>query len=154
MVEAGLEPIERVQVSGNLVVTAFNNVPVQSVASCPNTHPILIGGSYDIDSSSVDLNFMSITTDFDILSNSFIVTAEQFSAEINFGVRAHALCATVNFPTMNMIGGLLLDIDTTSLLVASIGTNPVIAGLFAVTVAGVVGQAVWFVYRKKKSDNS
>jgi len=38
--------------------------------------------------------------------------------------------------------------------VASIGTNPVIAGMFAVTVAGVVGQAVWFVHRRKKSNKS
>jgi len=54
----------------------------------------------------------------------------------------------------SMIGGALMDIDTTALLVASIGTNPIITGLVAVTLAGVAGQAVWFVHRRKKSKNS
>ena len=50
----------------------------------------------------------------------------------------------------SMIGGAILDIDTTALLVASIGTNPVITGLVAVTLAGVAGQAAWFIHRRKK----
>jgi len=54
----------------------------------------------------------------------------------------------------SMIGGILMDIDTTALLLASIGTNPVITGLVAVTLAGVAGQAVWFVHRRRKSENS
>ncbi len=49
----------------------------------------------------------------------------------------------------SMIGGWLLDIDTTALLVASIGTNPVITTLMGITIAGVAGQAVWFVHRRK-----
>ena len=51
---------------------------------------------------------------------------------------------------MGAVGGELLDINTVSLLVGAIGTNPVITGLVAVTLAGVVGQAVWFVHRRKK----
>ena len=51
----------------------------------------------------------------------------------------------------SMIGGVLMDIDTTALLVGAIGTNPVITGLVAITLAGVAGQAVWFVHRRKKS---
>ena len=51
----------------------------------------------------------------------------------------------------SMVGGTLLEIDNYALLVAAIGTNPVITGLVAVTLAGVVGQAVWFVHRKKKN---
>ncbi len=54
----------------------------------------------------------------------------------------------------SMIGGALLDINTVSLLVASIGTNPIITGLVGITIAGVAGQAVWFVHRRKKSKNS
>ena len=50
----------------------------------------------------------------------------------------------------SMIGGWLLDIDTTALLVASIGTNPVITTLMGITIAGVAGQAVWFVHKRKK----
>ena len=54
----------------------------------------------------------------------------------------------------SMIGGLLLDIDTTALLIASIGTNPIITGLVGITLAGVAGQVAWFVHRRKKSRNS
>ena len=50
----------------------------------------------------------------------------------------------------SMIGGALLGIDTTSLLVASIGTNPVITALVGITIAGVAGQAAWFVHKRKK----
>ena len=50
----------------------------------------------------------------------------------------------------SMIGGALLDIDTTALLVAAVGTNPVITGLVAITLAGVAGQAVWFVHKRRK----
>ena len=54
----------------------------------------------------------------------------------------------------SMIGGAILDIDTASLLVAAIGTNPVITGLVAVTLAGVAGQAAWFIHRRKKKNSS
>jgi len=55
---------------------------------------------------------------------------------------------------MEAVGGELLDIDTLPLLVAAIGTNPVITALVGITVAGVAGQAIWFVHRRKKSKNS
>ena len=51
---------------------------------------------------------------------------------------------------METVGGALLDINTASLLVAAIGTNPVITGLVAITMSGVAAQAVWFVHRRKK----
>jgi len=50
-----------------------------------------------------------------------------------------------------MIGGALLDIDTTALLVVTVGTNPVITGLVGITLAGVTGQAIWFLHKKKKN---
>ena len=52
---------------------------------------------------------------------------------------------------MAMVGGALLSIDTTAVLVAAIGTDPVITGLVAITMAGVAGQAAWFIHRRKKN---
>jgi hypothetical protein len=49
----------------------------------------------------------------------------------------------------NLIGGTLLEIDNYSLFVGAIGTNPVITGLVGITIAGLAGQVVWFVHRKK-----
>ena len=54
----------------------------------------------------------------------------------------------------SMIGGTLLEINTLSLLVASIGVNPIITGLVGITIAGIVGQTAWFVHRRRKSENS
>jgi len=50
----------------------------------------------------------------------------------------------------SMVGGILLSIDTTAVLVSAIGTDPVITGLVAITMAGIVGQAAWFIHRRKK----
>ena len=54
----------------------------------------------------------------------------------------------------SMIGGALLEINTVSLLVGAIGTNPVITGLVGITLAGVAGQVAWFVHRRRKSEHS
>ncbi len=54
----------------------------------------------------------------------------------------------------SMIGGTLLEINTLPLLVGAIGVNPIITGLVGITIAGVAGQAVWFVHRRRKSENS
>ena len=54
----------------------------------------------------------------------------------------------------SMIGGALLEINSVSLLVGAIGTNPIITGLVGITLAGIAGQAVWFVHRRRKSENS
>jgi len=53
-----------------------------------------------------------------------------------------------------VVGGYLIDINSASLFVAAIGVNPVITGLVGITIAGVAGQAVWFVHRRRKSENS
>ena len=50
----------------------------------------------------------------------------------------------------SIIGGALLEINSVSLLVGAIGTNPIITGLVGITIAGVAGQVVWFVHRRKK----
>jgi hypothetical protein len=52
---------------------------------------------------------------------------------------------------MNAVGGELLDINTVSLLVGAMGVNPVITALMGITIAGIVGQTVWFVHRRKKN---
>ncbi len=49
-----------------------------------------------------------------------------------------------------VIGGYLIDINSASLFVAAIGVNPVITGLVGITLAGIAGQAAWFVHRRKK----
>ncbi len=51
----------------------------------------------------------------------------------------------------NVIGGNILEIDNYALFVAAVGTNPVITGLVGITLAGVAGQALWFVHRRKNS---
>lgn len=51
---------------------------------------------------------------------------------------------------LGAVGGELLDINTASLLIGAIGTNPVITGLVGITLAGIVGQAVWFIHKKRK----
>lgn len=61
------------------------------------------------------------------------------------------MCVVTNLG--NMIGGELLDINTVSLLVGAIGVNPVITGLVGITLAGIVGQAVWFVHKRKKNNS-
>jgi len=51
----------------------------------------------------------------------------------------------------NLVGGTLLETNTLPLLVGAIGVNPIITGLVGITIAGIAGQAVWFVHRRKKN---
>jgi len=51
---------------------------------------------------------------------------------------------------MGAVGGELLEINTVSLLVGAIGTNPVITAIVGITIAGVAGQAAWFIHKRKK----
>jgi len=147
MVQAGVLPIETIQVTGTAPLSF-------SSATCPLSHPFLIGGSYSQDVrlfSSADLIPYTITPEFDVLTNTYSVTSSFDSFSSNVFVQAFALCANFNFPMqMGMIGGDLLDINTLPLLVGAIGVNPVITGLVGITIAGVAGQAVWFVHRRKK----
>ena len=53
----------------------------------------------------------------------------------------------------SMIGGSLLEINSVSLLVGAIGTNPIITGLVGITIAGITGQAVWFIHKTKKNNS-
>jgi hypothetical protein len=51
----------------------------------------------------------------------------------------------------NAVGGNILEIDNYALFVAAIGTNPVITALVGITLAGIAGQTLWFVHRRKNS---
>ena len=50
------------------------------------------------------------------------------------------------------VGGLFLEVDKYALLVASIGVDPLITGLVALTIAGVAGQVGWYIKKKKFSN--
>ena len=148
MVQAGVFPIETIQVDGNLVSAVPQGQGGSSLASCPPSHPFLIGGSYTVSTNS---DSWIIGPTFDTNSNSYEVIGNHFGPGGSIAFTAHALCANFNFPMqMGMIGGELLDINTISLLVGAIGVNPIITALVGITIAGVAGQAVWFVHRRKK----
>jgi len=149
-VQAGLEDLEISIELGNVAFSGIPSTVLTSTATCPNTHKVIGGGIAQLIFPGSGTT--TTTETIDLGSNSYVVTYV-FNSD-SATLQAFASCAKINFPMMGMVGGLLLDIDTTGLLVASIGTNPVITGLFAVTVAGVVGQAVWFIHRRKKSENS
>lgn len=55
---------------------------------------------------------------------------------------------------LGAVGGMILEIDTWALFVANIGVNPVITGLVGITLTGVVGQAVWYIHKRRNSKNS
>jgi len=143
MVQAGVFPIETIQVDGGPFVGAPDGT---SSATCPGSHPFLIGGSYTI--SGLPTGFSVVPT-FETNTNTYSVFGSSSPGNLVF--EAHALCANFNFPMqMGMIGGELLDINTLPLLVSAIGVNPIITALVGITIAGVAGQAVWFVHRRKK----
>lgn len=52
---------------------------------------------------------------------------------------------------ITLVGGTLIPLDTTALLVAAIGVNPVITVLVAITITGVAGQIAWIVHKKKRN---
>jgi len=157
-VEAGIPPIEIVVVTGNEISLIPGDSAAFSNAQCPPTHQV-IGGSYSVRlfNDGVGTFSYDLSPFIDLDNNRYRVVGFLATASTNDNVffTAIANCAKINFPiSMDMIGGVLLDIDTVPLLVAAIGTNPIITALVGITLAGVAGQAVWFVHRRKKSKNS
>jgi len=156
LAEAGPQPIETMQFDG-LLVQLTDNFPNNigtSIAECPTSHPFLIGGSHTFRSIDSSPGAHIIIPLFDTGNNAYQVDGSVSSGNgIEF--KALALCANFNFPMgMSMVGGIPLDIDTLSLFIGAIGVNPVITGLVAITMGGVAAQAVWFVHRRRKSENS
>jgi len=64
------------------------------------------------------------------------------------GLEKLCVPALKSFPT---VGGSNVPINTSALLVAAIGVNPVITVLVAITIAGVAGQIAWIVHKKKRN---
>ena len=59
----------------------------------------------------------------------------------------HCVCEQQN---NQCVGGVILDIDTVSLLAGTIGIDPLLTGLIGITIGGLAVQAVWFVHRRRK----
>ena len=155
MAEAGMGGLVVTEEKGTPVIGSVSSDTVTSIATCP-AGTQLIGGDEEIRVT----NFVQAPFSWDVdkqasfLTNQYIV-----SVDVGQGVQgtdsveitAIAFCGQLTFPmNMGMVGGELLDINTVSLLVGAIGTNPVITALVGITIAGVAGQAVWFVHRRKK----
>ena len=104
-----------------------------------------LSGAILIDADFVDANLSGAN-----LSGADLTGADFSGANLsgaNLNCLNHPICDA-------LVGGYLIDIDNASLFVAAIGTNPVITGLVGITLAGVAVQAVWFVHRRKNSENS
>ena len=123
-----------------------------SSASCPATDQIIGGGKLHFTQFALTTPDRWIVDEsLNLSTNSYDVTVTVLeNSRIEF--QAFAICSgiTTLLNQLGMIGGELLDINTVSLLVASIGVNPVITGLVGITLAGVALQAVWFVHRRRK----
>ncbi len=89
------------------------------------------------------------------LSGADLTGADLSGADFSGANLSGANLNCLNHPICDaLVGGHLIDIDNASLFVAVIETNPVLTGLVGITLAGVAGQAVWFVHRRKNSENS
>jgi len=89
-VQAGMSALETIQVTGT-------GPSASSSASCPLSHPFLIGGSYSqqmILFSSIDVIPYSITPEFDVLTNTYRVsqTHDSFSSNLSVQAFAKQLC--------------------------------------------------------------
>jgi len=120
-----------------------------STATCPATDQVIGGGKL------LFKQFAHTTPDrwmveesVNLSTNSYDVKVTAFE-NIRIEFQAFAICAGIT-TLFQMVGGMLLDIDSWAVLGASIGTNPVITGLVALSMAGVAGQTAWFIHRRKK----
>ena len=161
MAQAGMGGLVVTEVRGQSFPAAEEGSgPVSKEVVCPSGTQLL-GGYWDLDlvesydsqqSSFPELTYSIFSTP-DFTLNKFSVTVEVFPSSTflnKVGVVPIAYCGQLTFPMqMGMIGGELLDINTVSLLVASIGVNPVITGLVGITIAGVAGQAIWFIHKRR-----
>ncbi len=152
LAEAGLNPNEIIVVIDPVIHDTFGNFPPAiSTATCPITHQVIGGGIERLFTPEPSSTVIEET--LDLATNSYTIELTSSTGGSPAQIQAFATCQKINFPMMGMIGGELLDIDTMSLFIGAIGVNPVITGLVGITIAGVAGQAIWFVHRRK-SENS
>jgi len=104
-----------------------------------------LSGTILIDADFVDANLSGANLSGADLTGADLTGADLSGANLN--CLNHPICAA-------LVGGYLIDIDNTSLFVAVIETNPVITGLIGITLAGIAGQALWVIHRRKNSKNS
>ncbi len=128
-------------------------VPAVDYSNCNLSDVVLA----DLDLSGADFSGADLTNAD--LSGAILISADFVDADLSgadffgadltdadfSGCLNHPICGDA------LIGGYLIDIDNASLFVAAIGTNPVITGLVGITLAGIAGQALWFVHRRKNS---
>ena len=114
----------------------------------------------NLDLSGADFTLADLTNadlSSTILTDADFVDANLSGADLSGADLTGADLSGANLNCLNhpicdaLIGGHLIDIDNASLFVAVIGANPVLTGLVGITLAGVAGQAVWFVHRRKNS---
>jgi len=104
-----------------------------------------LSGTILIDADFVDAN----------LTGANLSGADLSGADFSGANLSGAILNCLNHPICGaLVGGYLIDIDNASLFVAVIGTNPVITGLIGITLAGIAGQALWVIHRRKNSKNS
>jgi len=127
-----------------------DTAPPQSVElSCDPGDTVVSGYVIFPDGVTGEVNTVAIN------NGGGMIVGQQGATELA-DVTYQIICAKAfSFPIdMSIVGGELLDINTVSLLVGAIGVNPVITGLVGITLAGIVGQAVWFIHRRQKSEKS
>ena len=92
------------------------------------------------------------------LSGADLTDADLDGADLTNADLSGATLDCLNHPVCTnedaLVGGTLIDIDYTPLFVSALGTSSVITGIVGITLAGIAGPAVWFVYRRKNSENS
>ena len=119
----------------------------------------LTGADFTLaDLTNADLSGTTlISADFvdAILSGADLSGADLTDADLSGAILTGTNLNCLNHPICDaLVGGYLIDIDNASLFVAVIGTNPVITGLIGITLAGIAGQALWVIHRRKNSKNS
>ena len=153
---------------GHCDLTLNPPVPGVDYFNCNLSGVVLAGlNLFGVDFSGADLTNADLS-DTNLVSADFVDAdlsgadlsgADLFDADLSGAILSDAILNCFNHPVCTpedaqVVGGYLIDIDNASLFVAAIGINPVITGLVGITLAGVAGQAVWFVHRRKNSENS
>ena len=130
--------------NGGVFVDSFQfNVPDDVIA--------FVGVSSDLPFDRVEIRDITATNDDEFWGEFYTKALSLSCGPGTKEVNGVCLCEQQN---NQCVGGVLLDTDTVSLLAGSIGIDPLLTGLIGITIGGLAVQAVWFVHRRKKSENS